>query len=155
MKAKCPGVFLDFQHLKSGRLKPSRNRVGIDGDERVAYMDHSHSPASPAVTAYKDSSRFKHSPYLSEEPILQCGRRHVVQHGERNDAGELFIGEGQLGRIADYDTNIAAMQTGRECFGQGGVDFDCRQAVHSLSQQVGGETRSGPELQHCVSQLGS
>lgn len=59
----------------------------------------------------KNSSRFEHPPYLSEEPILQCGRRHVVQHSERNDSGELFIGEGQFGGIADYDTNIAAVQT--------------------------------------------
>ena len=74
-------------------------------------MDHSHLPALPAVTAYKNSSRFEHSPYLSEEPILQCRRRHVVQHGERNDSGELSIGKGQFGCIADYDTNIAAVQT--------------------------------------------
>ncbi len=40
-------------------------------------------------------------------------------------------------------------------YGQSRIDFDCRQAIHPLSQQVGGETRSGTELKHPVSQLGA
>ena len=78
----------------------------------------------------------------------------MVEHGERNDAGELFIGEGQFGGIGYYDTDIAAAETCRKRLGQGGIQFDCRQAVHSLPQQIGAQPRAGPELQHPVSQLG-
>ena len=64
-------------------------------------------------------------------------------------------GKGSCGGIADYNTNIAAAQTCRKRLGQGGIHFDCRQAIHSLPQQIGGQPRSGPELQHPVSQFGS
>jgi hypothetical protein len=74
-------------------------------------VDHSHLPALPAVTAHKNPSRFENSPHLSEEPILQFGRGHMVQHGEGNDTGELFIGEGHFRGIADYDMHIAATQS--------------------------------------------
>ncbi len=78
----------------------------------------------------------------------------MVQHSEGNDAGELSIREGHFRGIADYDADMAATQACPKRLGQSRVDFDCRQSIHPLSQQVSGETRSGPELKHPVSQLG-
>ena len=78
----------------------------------------------------------------------------MVQHGEGNDAGELFVGEGHFRSIADHDTDIAATQACLKRLGQTRIDLNCRQAIHLVSQQIGGETRSGSDLKHPVPQHG-
>ena len=148
MKAKCPGVLLDCQHLKSGRRKPHRNRVRIDGDECVANVDHSHSPTLQAIGAYKNSAGLENSPDLCEEPILQRRRRHVMQHGEGNNAGELPIGEGHRCRIAHHDADVAAAQSRVQRRRNDGINLDCRQTIDPLTQHVGGKSRAGSKLQH-------
>ena len=84
MEAECPRVLFNCQNLEPRRLESPAEPIWINWHKRVTDMDESHEQALQTVAAHETSSRPNHAPHFTQQHVLQFGRGHVVQHGERN-----------------------------------------------------------------------
>jgi hypothetical protein len=109
----------------------------IDGNQRVADVNHPHPTTLKAVATNEVAAWLEDPKHFLQDLVLLGWRRNVVEHGERDGARELGIPEGHIGRVTFHDLNIASVQSGAERTGQLRINFECGESRHCCSEKVG------------------
>jgi hypothetical protein len=76
-----------------------------------------------------------------------------MQHRERNDGGELGVGELHVRPIAFHNGHVRVFHSIAEWQGEHGVYLQAREAWASLSEELGGEPRTGSNFQDMRTQV--
>jgi hypothetical protein len=87
-----------LQRHQPGALRPRRQPIRVDGHERVANVQQPERPArAETVRAREYTTRPQHPRHLTQQPILQPRRRHVVEHREAHHTREPPVRERHRG----------------------------------------------------------
>ncbi len=72
-------------------------------------MNDPHKPVLKTVTSHEKTAGLQNTENFREDPILQLWRRNVMQHRDRDCAGEFRICKGHVGRIPFDDLDVASL----------------------------------------------
>ena len=107
--------------------------LGVHRHHGVEKVGGARAKCREDVRASEHAARSKDSADLPQQQILPCRRREVVEHGERNHAGECLGLERHTTGVAVRDADVGAGQTIAQSLGEVHVDLDRRDAIRSLT----------------------
>jgi hypothetical protein len=73
-------------NLESGGFKARTKAVGINGNQRVPYVNQPHEQALSAVAAYKKTAWPENAEYFTKNLVLKFARWDMMKHSERHGA---------------------------------------------------------------------
>src|SRR5580704_8346267 len=152
VKAKCVGSSLHRHDGEPCGLQARTQSFWIDWDESVADMDEAHPPALQTVAPHKDASWLQYPPSLAKNFVLKFWGWHVVKHGESNNSRKRLVRKRHGRGIARDDVSIAPKQACAERRSQARIQFQRDDLLTLLPQKIGGQSRTGAEFQHAMSQ---
>jgi hypothetical protein len=152
VKAKCVDASLHCLDREPCSFQTRTQSFRIDWDEGVADMDEAHPPALQAVAPDKDASWLQYPPSLAKQLVLKFWRRHVVKHGEGNNPRKGVVRKRHGCSIPSDDLGVAPKQPFAERGSQGRIQFQGDDLLASLPQKICGQSRTGAEFEHALSQ---
>ncbi len=144
---------LDTGVLQADRRQPSREALGVDGDEGVVLVAGADEVQIEGVLADEDAAGTEDPPDFGEESVLVLGGGHVVEDRETGHRREPIRLEPALGGVGADDLDARAGQAPAKRSGQCRVHLDGGEMGHAFGEQVGRETGTGPDLQDVVTEV--
>src|SRR6478736_773899 len=99
--------------------------------------------AAHAVGGYEQSTRAQDSRQLGEHAVLAVVGRNVVQHVERDRAGEPAGRKIQRGCITEDHVDVRSVEPPSQRAGQVGIQLYGSELIDAGAQDVRGEPRTG------------
>ena len=102
---------LDGRLGQARSFEPISERFGIHGNKGVIDVSVPDRLDVDRVNANEDPAGSEDAVYLGEQPVLQAGPRHVVQHREACHGGVSVGGKAPVGGIGTDHGDVGAGQT--------------------------------------------